>query len=285
MKYHTLRYFVCFSVVALVFTSCKTLNKDVTYEDMVRNASSHARKVWNEPDYETCKPDDRKTFDGVTLKNNLWGRSKLDQPESAVLCSFKQGESYSWKWELPNNASGVIGYPALQVGRNPFEKAASNVAEFPVKVGEIKHMPVNYAVETNVKHKKYNLSFDLWLTDKQDYALENIQTEIMVWEDYFDFTSYGKKTATIIAPFGTYEVFEGHLKNPKFSQDWQYIAFVRTTTRSEGEVDLAFFLEYLSKGGKISKEHYFTSIEFGNEIGNSSGYTLVKTFNWGLEKY
>lgn len=271
-------------IVIFSSTSCKTLNKNVTYSEMLGQASAKAQKLVSDSEYETCRQGERKQFDGVILKNNLWGKSKLKNPEQAVLCSYKKEGIYGWKWELPNNAGGVIGYPALQVGRNPFEKGVSNVEEFPIQVSKIAKLPVHYDVETHVKFRKYNLAFDLWLTDVEDYALGNIKTEIMIWEDYFDFTSFGKKVATILTPFGTYEVLEGHLENPKFSQDWQYIAFVRTVPRKKGEVDIAFFLEYLVSKGLISEDHYFTSIEFGNEIGNSSGFTVVHQFDWNLEK-
>ncbi len=271
-------------LVVISFISCKTLNKNVSYSEMLGQASVQAQKLISDAEYETCKQGDRKQFEGVILKNNLWGKSKLKNPDQAVLCSFKKEDLFGWKWQLPNNAGGVIGYPALQVGRNPFENGESNVAALPVPVFEIKRLSVQYDVETHVKNKKYNLAFDLWLADVREYSLENIKTEIMIWEDYFDFTSFGKKVATIISPFGTYDVLEGHLDNPKFSQDWQYIAFVRTVPRTKGEVDISFFLKYLVSKGMISTEHYFTSIEFGNEIGNSSGFTMVRQFDWQLEK-
>src|SRR5210317_101682 len=245
--------------IALLVLSCKTLNKDISYNDMVRSSSSEAQTLFTQPEYQTCKPDDRKDFGSIILKNNLWGRSKLKNPSDAALCAFKKGNHYGWKWQLPNSASGVIGYPALQVGRNPFGKGVSTVSEFPVKVSDVKSLSVDYAVETKVKHKKYNLAFDLWLANKKDYGLENITTEIMVWEDYFDFTSYGKRVANIITPFGVYDVLIGHLDNPKFSQDWKYIAFVRTSTRENGQVDLGHLLKYLVKQGHISKDDYFTS--------------------------
>lgn len=270
-------------ISVVVLFSCKaTLNNNVSYTEMIRGASSQAQKLVSEPDFETCKQGERKPFNDVILKNNLWGKSKLKNPELAKLCSFKKGNRYGWKWQLPNDARGVIGYPALQVGRNPFEKGSSNVAEFPAQVSTIKKLPVTYEVETHVKHKKYNLAFDLWLANSSDYQLKNITTEIMIWEDYYDFTSYGKKKGTIITPFGTYDVLSGHLNNPKFSQDWEYIAFVRTTPRKKGMVDIAFFLEYLVNQNMISKNDYFTSIEFGNEIGNSSGLTMVNQFEWSL---
>ncbi|MEZ4779339.1 MAG: hypothetical protein R2786_08175 [Flavobacteriaceae bacterium] len=273
------------SIAVLLLTllaSCKTLNRKVTYPQMVSNASDQAQKLVNNSDYSTCEFGVEKRFGEILLKNNLWGRRKLNSPDSIELCSFKKGDYYGWKWQLPNNARGVIGYPALQVGNNPFSKKEKN-PDFPIKLTEMSKLTVNYDVETHVKFKKYNLAFDLWLVNKeQQYNNTNITTEIMIWEDYFNFTSFGKKKESIITPFGVYDVLVGHLLNPKFNQDWTYVAFVRKTPRSKGEVDIAFFMDYLVKNKIVSVEDYFTSIEFGNEIGNSSGITLVKEFNWNL---
>ena len=105
----------------------------------------------------------------------------------------------------------------------------------------------------------------------------------MIWEDYFDFTSYGKKKETIITPFGIYKAHEGYLNNPKYGQDWQYIAFVRQSPRDKGAVDINYLLNYLIKEKMISKDYFLSCLELGNEIGNSSGLTLVKKFEYTLE--
>ncbi|MEZ4857737.1 MAG: hypothetical protein R2781_02905 [Flavobacteriaceae bacterium] len=266
-----------------VLISCKTLNKDITYPQMISNASEQAQKLVVNADFETCKFGESKKFGEIILKNNLWGRSKLDGSTPVELCSFKKDGFFGWKWQLPNNARGVIGYPALQVGNNPFSNK-EKVPNFPVQLTQLSQLSVSYDVETHVKHKKYNLAFDLWLVNKEEYTNKDITAEIMIWEDYFDFTSFGKKRETIITPFGTYDVLVGHLLNPKFSQDWTYVAFVRKTPRAKGMVDIAFFMNYLIENNIVNQEDYFTSIEFGNEIGNSSGITLVKQFDWLLEK-
>ena len=254
----------------------------MSYQQMVAGASSKAQKLVQEPDYTVCDRGSKK-FGDVVLKCNLWGRAKIKNGEPE-LCTFQKGDALGWKWEMPNSASGVIAYPALQVGRSPWgSKNRPRTAGFPIKVNTISKLDVSYDVESHVKHRKYNLAFDLWLTDVELASEENIKTEIMIWEDYFDFSSYGKVIDEIITPFGVYEVYKGYLKNERFVQDWVYIAFVRKTVRTKGAVDIAHLLKYLAENDHINAEHYFTSVEFGNEIGNSSGITLVNEFDWVLE--
>ena len=83
--------------MAFLALSCKTLNKNISYGEMLEQSSMEARQLFNQPDYETCKANDRKEFGSIILKNNFWGRSKLKNPESGSLCSYKKGNLYGWK--------------------------------------------------------------------------------------------------------------------------------------------------------------------------------------------
>lgn len=65
-------------------------------------------------------------------------------------------------------------------------KGKKGRAGFPLLVSEIGKLNVTYDFETHVKHKKFNLAFDIWLTDIPNADNKNITTEIMIWEDYFD---------------------------------------------------------------------------------------------------
>jgi len=250
---------------------------------MIKKTSPSAILLMESPDYKSCKNGENKLINDVLLKCNLWGRTKVKKGEPH-LCVYMKGNLIGWKWDVPNNASGVIGYPALQLGIGPWDKNKNRRSGFPAKISSIKELSVDYDMETVVKHRKYNLAFDLWLiSDEGENDSNKIKTEIMIWEDYFDFSSYGKKKELITTPFGTYKVLVGYLLNPKYGQDWQYIAFVRTTPRTKGKVDIKYLIDYLVENKMIESEHLLTSVELGNEIGNSSGFTLVKKFDWTFE--
>ncbi len=275
---------IAFFLPLLILSSCKTLNSDVTYEQMLESASRESRSLRSTPDFRKCNPKIHTQFGDVRLNCNLWGYKKLKKGQPYNLCVYKKGDFWGWDWQLPNNAQGVIGYPALLVGRSPWSPKRKKIGGFPRLVSNVSTLSVSYDVETYVKHKKYNLAFDIWLLDEEFGEKKNIRTEIMIWEDYFDFTSYGKVGAVLETPFGEYKMHLGYLTNPKYDQDWNYIAFVRTEPRTSGSVDIAYLLNYLLDRNLISKEHYMSSFEFGNEIGNSSGTTLVRKFEWELNE-
>lgn len=252
----------------------------MSYQELMDKRSLEAKELEHNPDSVTCKLNSKIKYKTAKLNNNLWGKSRLKGQEG-TLCTYYRGNLFGWKWELPNNARGVIGYPAIHVGASPWS-VQKMIEGFPIRLKEINSLKVDYSTETYVKHKKYNIAFDLWLSSEFKSNKNTITTEIMVWEDYFDFRSYGKKVDEITTPFGTYTVMKGYLKNDDFGQDWQYFAFVRTQKRQSGKVDLAYLLDYLIKNHNVNAREYLTSVEFGNEIGNSSGFTLVKKFDLEL---
>lgn len=279
---------ICYSlgfgiIILFVVTSCKSLNSHVSLTQLEARSSLDMQSIFSNPESSSCELGFNFDFDDKMLKNNLWGKNKLKNgvPE---LCIYRNKDHFAWKWKIPTNAKGVIGYPAIQIGQSPFWNIKKEKYGFPVNVSKIAQLSIDYDFETYVKHNKFNLAFDLWLTDVQYSTKENIKVEIMIWEDYFDFKSYGKKLETIITPFGVYKVRAGYLKNPKYAQDWKYIAFVRQQTRSRGTVDVNHFLNYLIDKNMISKDYFLSCLELGNEIGNSSGMTLVKRFEYIFQK-
>ena len=256
---------------------------DVSLAQLQEKSSLDMKAIFSDPETSSCEPGISFDFEDLMLKNNLWGKNKLKKgvPE---LCIYRNKDHFAWKWKIPTNAKGVIGYPAIQVGQNPFGNINEEKYGFPVNVSKIAQLSIEYDFETYVKDNKFNLAFDIWLTDVQYSTKENIKVEIMIWEDYFDFTSYGKKKETITTPFGVYQVHAGYLKNPKYAQDWQYISFVRQSPRSAGQVDINYLLNYLIDKNMISQDYFLSSFELGNEIGNSSGMTLVKKFEYIFQK-
>lgn len=272
----------CFFVFSiLVLASCKTLNPNLSFSELLESRSETAKKLENKSSDTNCKLNSKRVYDAFELNNNLWGESRLKCQE-AHLCTYYSEDGFGWKWDVPYNARGVIGYPNIKMGPGPWRSSKEKVHGFPIKIEEITELKVTYDTEIYVKHKKYNLAFDLWLSSEFQSNQNTITTEIMIWEDFFDFRSYGKKVDEITTDFGVYEVMSGYLKNEEFNQDWQYFAFVRKEKRNNGELDVKYLLDYLVKHQKVNPQEFITSVEFGNEIGNSSGFTLIKNYELTL---
>lgn len=268
--------------VLLSILSCKTpLYSNLKFTEVMDLRSVEAKKLENESDIINCNKNTNHSHSNYLIMNNLWGESKVKKG-IVSLCTFSKGDKFGWKWQSPNNAKGVIGFPSIKIGGGPWQNSTEKINDFPVPLDSIKSLAVDYETEIYTKYKTYNLAFDIWLNSTIPAVQENITTEIMVWEDYYDFNSYGKKIDELNTPFGIYNVMSGYLKNDKFNQNWQYYAFVRQVPRQSGQVDIKYLLDYLVENKMVQPSDFATSVEFGNEFGDSSGFTLVKKFNFTL---
>ena len=281
-KLKLLQYKTFFFFLVLVgLNACKTLHPTITFDELMLQRSDAAKQLHESGENKQCEINSKQYFDDFILHNNLWGKSRL-KGDSATLCTYQSGSLVGWEWQMPKDAKGVIGYPSIMLGSGPW-KVERKLHGFPVQIDSVQVLQVDYGTEMFIKGKKYNLAFDLWLSSAFRSTAETVTTEIMVWEDYNDFRSFGKKVEDLQSPFGVYEVMKGYLKNEKFGQNWQYFAFVSKDKRQSGSVDLKYFLDYLVREHDVDPEQFITSVEFGNEIGNSSGFTLVKKFDWIIE--
>ncbi|MXV37936.1 hypothetical protein GO491_04475 [Flavobacteriaceae bacterium Ap0902] len=267
----------------VIGSSCKpALNAGLTMEEVMALRSQEAKALESNADIVNCEKNTQHEHNAYVVLNNMWGEANLKK-DSAALCTFSKGERFGWKWSVPNHAKGVIGYPSIRVGPGPWRNDLARMNGLPKQINTINHLSVDFDTEIYVKHKTYNLAVDIWLNETLPANKDNITTEIMVWEDHYDFNSYGKKVGELVTDFGAYDVMSGYLKKEEWQQDWQYYAFVRQDPRKSGHLDLMVFIDYLIKNHGLNPNDYVTSVEFGNEIGDSSGFTLFKDFKFDLE--
>ncbi len=64
----------------------------------------------------------------------------------------------------------------------------------------------------------------------------------------------------------------------KIQWDWTYLAFVQKTSSPTTSIPIAELLQYLVDNQHVQPDEYLASIEFGNEIINGDGETLVDEF-------
>ena len=62
----------------------------------------------------------------------------------------------------------------------------------------------------------------------------------------------------------------------KNSNTWDYVAFVARDPILRGPLNLSSFFDYLLDKGLITRDHYVTSVEFGNEIVLGSGSVEIQ---------
>jgi hypothetical protein len=187
-----------------------------------------------------------------------------------------------WKWSYPDTAEGINAYPQLIYGKKPWHNGSTTTA-LPIEIDRIERLKAQYAVAISRNEGEYNLAFDNWISSAVSSRPEEILFEFMIWEDYHEIIPFGDFIANFVTPNGAYDLYTGEPTWEPEGSNWTYIAFVRTSKRTEGTVDIDLLLQYLVDQAIVPSDSYLSSIEFGTEIGNSKGYAVIKSFDISLE--
>lgn len=242
------------------------------------------QKVFIEPTVEECGDFSLINQAEINIENNTWNATNL-APGSYEQCIYQYNNAENWvgwKWSYPATAEGINAYPQLIYGKKPWHSGSTTTA-LPIEIDQIERLKVQYAVAISRNEGEYNLAFDNWISSAASSRPEEIQFEFMIWEDYHEIIPFGDFIANVVTPNGTYDLYTGEPSWEPEGTNWTYIAFVRTSKRTEGTVDIDLLLQYLVDQGIVPGESYLSSIEFGTEIGNSKGFAVIKSFNINLE--
>ena len=221
----------------------------------------------------------------VNIENNTWNATNLAQGsyEQCIYQYNNAGENWAgWKWSYPDTAEGINAYPELIYGKKPWHNNSTTTA-LPIVISSIERLKIAYEVAISRNDGEYNLAFDNWISSSESSRPEDIQFEFMIWEDYHAISPFGDFIANVTTPNGDYRLYIGDPTWEPVGTNWTYIAFVRTSTRRQGTVDIDVLLDYLADQDIIPADSFLSTIEFGTEVGNSKGYAVIKSFEISLE--
>ena len=217
----------------------------------------------------------------INVENNTWNATNL-APNSYEQCIYQYNNWVGWKWSYPDTAEGINAYPQLIYGKKPWHNGSTTTA-LPIEIDQIERLKAQYAVAISRNEGEYNLAFDNWISSAVSSRPEEILFEFMIWEDYHEIIPFGDFIANIVTPNGTYDLYTGQPTWEPEGTNWTYVAFDRTSKRTEGTADIDLLLQYLVDQAIVPRNSYLSSIEFGTEIGNSKGYAVIKSFDISLE--
>lgn len=220
-------------------------------------------------------------FQSSKVLNNKWGEWKLKKQERYNQALFEDGNKIGWEYITPNKNRGVIGYPEIFTGKSPFGGDTTN-EYFPKKIDDIQTLVAAYDVSMYVEPKKYNLAFDLWVTKNGKNQTSDISHEIMVWEDRNVSMPAGKFKGEVRTSSGTYRMYHTYMDRTSENlgtPGWYFTAFVRKEGTRSNTVNLKEFIYIMLLEGILDENHFVSTVEFGNEIYNACGYTIVNNYN------
>jgi hypothetical protein len=171
------------------------------------------------------------------------------------------------------------------MGKSPFGGDTTN-EYFPKKIKEIKTLEATYDVSMYIEPKKYNLAFDLWVTKNAKNQTSDISHEIMIWEDRNVAMPAGKFIKEVKTSSGTYRMYHTYMDRSKENLGtlgWYFTAFVRKEGIRSNTLDLKEFIYIMLNEGILNENHFISTVEFGNEIYNACGYTIVNNYNLNIK--
>ena len=279
MSTNTSRIVTLLCLAGLALTSCKPDDNTPEPEQDLASLLFDEFTSSGCGDFETIQLGELK------VENNVWNAANLPANSFSQCVYGYENAGLSllgWEWQFPDNARGVNAFPQLIYGWKPWQ-SGSTTLNLPRKVSDISRLKVTYDVEVTRNNGDYNLAFDNWINSSATITPQNIQFEFMIWEDAHELVPFGDFQEEVSTTNGIYRFYSGEPDWEPPGSDWTYLCFQRIDSRSSGTVDIDELLGYLIDNGIVPEDSYLASLEFGNEIGNSTGRTIVKTFDIDME--
>jgi hypothetical protein len=243
------------------------------------------RRLIESASFSSCAKWSAYSFQDLKLENNLWNSNQLEQGSfSQCIYQYQNNDTllFGWEWSFQENQHGVNAYPEIIYGWKPWHKN-STTDKLPTKISDLSTLKVNYEAKMFTNDGGYNLAFDNWICSTSDVSPGNIRFELMIWEDRQQLEPFGDYQQEVTTSNGVYKFYRGEPNWEPPGSNWTYLAFVRVDNRKRGRVDIDELINFLVSKQIVPSNYYLASIEFGNELGNSKGYTVMKQFDIELE--
>lgn len=222
---------------------------------------------------------------GFLYENNVWNQGTIKR-ENRLQCLLKRvvdGEvQYGWRWQWPRGSGEVKAYPEVIYGHKPWF-TSSTTANLPRPVSTIDELSVAYDIEMQARGR-YNLAFDIWVTNSGRPTPSAITHEIMIWvgerrRAWEPYPGYLAGTVTVGgAAYDLYVKPHAEWLTEHGASDVTYIAFNARAAQTSGSIDVKQFLDYLTENGHLPADGYVASVELGNEVMHGTGELWLKSY-------
>jgi hypothetical protein len=231
----------------------------------------------------TCDDLALLTAGAYRVENNTWGKGNQTGWSQCVGIGAGNQDAIvaRWTWNWPPHPGGVKAYPELIFGKKPSK--SSTTPWLPRRLDALDELTISYDY-FSAHSGKGNTGFDIWLTNSATFTrfdVPPITHEIMVWlESYGGMTPGGALLERRVIEGVTYDIYVGD----HAGKGWRYIAFKRIDpAQGAATLNLKALLAYAQTRSLISGTEYVASIEFGNEIIEGTGHTLVKSYHIAIQ--
>ena len=244
--------------------------------------------------FSTCDIRGNTQFEDYTVSNDAWGINKLKgDPKTTMICissNISEDASITMKaiWNMGEPQHTVLAYPRISYGWDFNDH--SSTKNLPIKISKITYLTskAHYIITA---YDRFNVSYDIWLSQQETPKKEDLKVEMMIWTDWQNASPPGKKISTVQLGDETYDIYKGKVS----LGDWDYIAvvinyknketIVKSLTdaisnriQSSKNIDIKKILDMLIEQRVINNDYYLNGISFGSEIQGGSGVLNIESY-------
>ena len=221
----------------------------------------------------------------LLYENNVWNDAGVGREtrRQCLLQRVVDGKAqYGWSWQWPRGSGEVKAYPEVVFGHKPWHPA-STTGSLPRRMSAIDELAVAYRVAMQARGR-YNLAFDIWVTNSGRPTPSAITHEIMIWVGDRARAwepSPGNRVNRVTIGDAAYDLYirpRAEWLTEHGAPNVAYIAFNARTPRLDGGIDLKDFLDYLTENGHLTADAYVASVELGNEVMHGSGEVWLERY-------
>lgn len=264
------------TVIQLSSTDAITL-KNVNASDLTASNFVFSSKLDGAMQYDANN--------GWIVFNNTWGSGDFTYGKDYTLTTqydvdhLTTGTTFTWNYgDARYNYTKVLGYPSVMYGSDTFNNAGgvSDPAKaLPVQVADLDKFSSTYDVSWGGDAKGYDVSYDIWLTNKPNGDWSNITNEVMIWLHKGEMSTYGDLVGTYSD--GTYSA--------KIYHTGTYTALVPDKDYTAGEVNIADVFKALTALGIVSGKEYVNQIDLGAEPWEGSGSLTINSLSYDIKSH
>jgi hypothetical protein len=218
------------------------------------------------------------------LTNNVWNKQAIgDAPYRQCLKARGRGSGreWGWSWSWPVESRTVLAFPQVTFGWKPWNGGMPTDDRLPIAIATIKSLNLTYEIETRAEGK-YILSIALWLTRTGRTASaanpSDISADINIWMVGDAFDPAGAHVGDIAVDDLEFEVWYaadmGDASGANANR-WNHVVYRAVSPQLSESLDIDEFVADAVSRGYVSREHYVSSIEIGNEVMSGSGATWI----------
>ena len=217
------------------------------------------------------------------LLNNMWNKGAAGSAFQQEIFREELANvpTIGWRWRSPwQLISRVVSQPQVVCGDKPWDEPQRLIADFPFQAGS-KMLSADFKINLRASGT-YNMAFTMWIVSALPASKSGITHEIMIWNANGGQAPAGSRRGAVNVNGVTYDVYveENHKDASGANANvWTYVAFVAQEPVWQGPLEMSAFLDYLIAHGLLSRNHYVTSLELGNEVCQGAGIVEIQDFS------